>query len=386
MRDFIARNVSWVAAFAVGLLLIVLVISFSPSAKAADLGGNCCADLEERIAELEGTVVRKGNRKVSVKIEGQINKAVAGYKIGDEQDAKVIENSASESYLKVSVTANIRFGWDAGAVLEIGQGKTGLKVDMLSGLSLATDNNVYTRQSYVFLATPGGKVSIGLQSMATDDLTAISVANTDAAVKRLTLAPIHYLFVTAGPITLLEAELEPFNGQKADAVRYDTPVLFGVAIASAAWDSADDSWDVAIRAGAERDGFRWNAAAGYELDKVDSLIGLQETKTISLNAGLMHIASGLFVQGSAARLEVEGAGEVDAWHLQAGIERRLLEGVGPTTFWVGYSDWADGDLTFYEAGINQNVAAAVDLYISARSYEIGDDDAQSVLGGARLKF
>ncbi len=32
---------------------------------AADLGGDCCADLEERIAELEATTARKGNRKVS---------------------------------------------------------------------------------------------------------------------------------------------------------------------------------------------------------------------------------------------------------------------------------------------------------------------------------
>ncbi|MCG8562955.1 MAG: hypothetical protein MI824_24405, partial [Hyphomicrobiales bacterium] len=42
-------------------------------AQAADLGGDCCADLEERVAELEATTVRKGNRKVSVKLSGQIN-------------------------------------------------------------------------------------------------------------------------------------------------------------------------------------------------------------------------------------------------------------------------------------------------------------------------
>ena len=40
------------------------------SAKAADLGGDCCADLEERVAELEATTVRKGNRKVSVTLSG----------------------------------------------------------------------------------------------------------------------------------------------------------------------------------------------------------------------------------------------------------------------------------------------------------------------------
>ena len=35
-------------------------------AEAADLGGDCCADLEERVAELEATTVRKGNKKVKV--------------------------------------------------------------------------------------------------------------------------------------------------------------------------------------------------------------------------------------------------------------------------------------------------------------------------------
>ena len=33
-------------------------------AVSADLGGDCCADLEERVAELEATTARKGNRKV----------------------------------------------------------------------------------------------------------------------------------------------------------------------------------------------------------------------------------------------------------------------------------------------------------------------------------
>ena len=37
-----------------------------PSAKAADLGGDCCADLEERVAELEATTARKGNRRPNI--------------------------------------------------------------------------------------------------------------------------------------------------------------------------------------------------------------------------------------------------------------------------------------------------------------------------------
>ncbi|HWE15676.1 MAG TPA: hypothetical protein VG758_00620 [Hyphomicrobiaceae bacterium] len=49
---------------------------------AADLGGNCCADLEERVAELEATAARKGNRRVSLTISGQVSTAVMAWDAG----------------------------------------------------------------------------------------------------------------------------------------------------------------------------------------------------------------------------------------------------------------------------------------------------------------
>src|SRR3990167_2923083 len=124
----------------------------------------------------------------------------------------------------------IRKEWSAGAVLELGQGKTYIHVhDPKLGpdqWSVETDNDLYTRQSFVFMATPGGTVSIGLQSMATDDLVVPSVANTGAASKRLTAQPFGNLLNTHWFFgTLNNVELEPFNGEKADAVRYDSPVM-----------------------------------------------------------------------------------------------------------------------------------------------------------------
>jgi hypothetical protein len=57
-----------------------LVFARKP-AKAADLGGDCCADLEDRVAELEATTVRKGNKKVSVQIYGSFGATTAPSKI-----------------------------------------------------------------------------------------------------------------------------------------------------------------------------------------------------------------------------------------------------------------------------------------------------------------
>ncbi|MBN9281890.1 MAG: porin, partial [Hyphomicrobium denitrificans] len=53
-----------------GAALFACTSAFSMSVQAADLGGDCCADLEQRIAELEATTATKGNRKVSLTISG----------------------------------------------------------------------------------------------------------------------------------------------------------------------------------------------------------------------------------------------------------------------------------------------------------------------------
>ena len=45
-------------------------------ATAADLGGDCCADLEERVAELEATTVRKKARQLSMTISGRVHSAI----------------------------------------------------------------------------------------------------------------------------------------------------------------------------------------------------------------------------------------------------------------------------------------------------------------------
>src|ERR1043166_2463209 len=76
----LVSNVSRLALVAAAGLFVGGVAM--PSAKAADLGGDCCADLEERVAELEATTARKGNRKMSPTITGQVHRIVLWWEDG----------------------------------------------------------------------------------------------------------------------------------------------------------------------------------------------------------------------------------------------------------------------------------------------------------------
>ena len=78
------------------------------SASAADLGGNCCADLEERIAQLEATTARKGNRKVSLTISGWVGEQVMWWDDGAEQNVYVVGlGSTLASHFKFTGQATI---------------------------------------------------------------------------------------------------------------------------------------------------------------------------------------------------------------------------------------------------------------------------------------
>ena len=64
------------------------------TARAADLGGGCCGDLEERVAELEATTARKGNRVVTLQVYGAISEGLLIWDNGKQSDAYVVDNDA----------------------------------------------------------------------------------------------------------------------------------------------------------------------------------------------------------------------------------------------------------------------------------------------------
>ena len=89
--------------------------------------GDCCADLEERVAELEATTARKGNRKVSLTVSGWVNQAVFFWDDGVEKNAYVGTNELEQDRFRFVGEAKISDGWTAGYILEIGVNGAGSK-------------------------------------------------------------------------------------------------------------------------------------------------------------------------------------------------------------------------------------------------------------------
>ena len=395
------KKTSLCALAAAGLLAGGLSVT---SASAADLGGNCCADLEERIAELEATTARKGNRKVSLTVSGWVSQMVTWWDDGVNSDTYVHDAGTTlGSNVKFTGQATIVPGWTAGYVLHMElMGSDSLTMDETTaqGPALYTGvlsgsgayNSVQTLQSYWFIKSEAlGKVSVGLQSQASDN-TAILVDGSGSLVPANWVAFDYRAFggggggaagLGAASCGTMGGAIGDCNGLTQNAVRYDTPTFAGFS-ASASW-GADDFWDVAIRYAGEFAGFKLAAAAAYtevDDDNYNNLgaggLGIAPTDADYFQAGvyLQHIGSGLFGLVNYGDFEDNFAGnQQDTWYFKAGLRQRWTP-LGHTVLYGEYQFVEDaygvagGEFDLWGLGAVQEIDnAAMSMWIKYRDIE-----------------
>ncbi len=182
------------ALVAAGLLVSGLTAG---SASAADLGGNCCADLEERIAELEATTARKGNRKVSLTISGWVAEQVMWWDDEPRAEQRLRRRPRHHARPATSSSPVRRPSRQAGAPvtcctsrligsdsLTTGSERAAVRPCMASERRSAPTPVLALQllQSFWFMKSDHlGKVSVGLQSQASDN-TAILVDGSGSLV------------------------------------------------------------------------------------------------------------------------------------------------------------------------------------------------------------
>jgi predicted porin len=357
--------------------LLALSLTFCGNvvaASAADLGGNCCADLEERVAELESTVARKGNRKVSLTVYGHVNEAVMFWNNPggnvDIQSSRVIPNTASQSRFGFKGEARVNQDWSAGFLIEIGIG--GFDNDG------AVNRDLGVRHSAVFIRSKSvGTIWLGHTGMASDGAAEVDISRASVAALPLSFLPMDQAIVG---VALLN-----FDGPRRNVLKYVSPAVAGFTV-SAAW-SDEDTYDIALRFGNEVGTFRVAGAVAWRRDR--GPLGIDtETDTIVGSVSVMEIRSGLFVGGAFGEHDIDGFGKVRGWEGRAGIELQAGGGATVTPF-ARYMEIEIADTTVAELFGGGLVWSwgPVDVYASYSLIDIPfGDDVQVGLAGARLRF
>jgi predicted porin len=379
-------------------------------AKAADLGGDCCADLEDRVAELEATTVRKGNKKVSVQIYGKVNYANLTWNDGAETNNYTVNNYMESTRWGFKGSAKIGGDWSAGYRLEVE-----VRPAASSRLNQFDDNNAFdpngalnVRWSTMYLSNKTwGELRWGLTATPKYDITKdameyISTEPGEGGGLSDTLVPDFRMndsfrlrqsgFDNAEGLSSLAwqniarcySANDQFNcSTRRNGVAYWSPTWEGFSTQWGVYE--DDMWGGAVRyrgsfapfggaAGLSKDDpWLFAASAAYEKITDERLLqgagggaGFErDFDEWAGSAALKHKPTGLFIMGAWSISDSsdsnvkgifngEGAPQMTAWDVQGGIQRKLhwfgLDRLGDTAFWGGFSDVNGG----FAPGSNPN--------------------------------
>jgi hypothetical protein len=417
-------------ALAAGVTALVGAGNWSLSARAADLGGDCCSDLEERVAELEATAARKGNRKVSLEISGQVDRMLLIWNDGKQSDAFFEDNTMDSTQLRFKGTAQMTRGWKAGFYEEYefrDAAANGVSQTSETG-GRGTDSSTGSlnlRQSNVFVESDKyGRITLGLQNNANKNLTFINLSGSMSNPQNYYAAAFKVRGSDGTSFNFNWANLSnALDGNRQELIRYDSPELYGF-IFTATWGQ-NDIWDAALRYQGQWNSIRVAAGIGYAYWgeqncgnnpatatnnaltnaclpvnlNADQVAANTKTEIWSGSISAMHVPTGLYFAFAAGTRHITNpffAGAVannDANYAygQGGITKRFFD-VGPTTFYGEYGSYQDfgiGDFTQanrlgaritssdtrrWGAGFTQTFDhAALDLYVNYLHYSADID-------------
>lgn len=381
--------------------LVASILLCMPTAAVAQDALACCADLEERIAELEQTAVTKGNRKVSLMISGQVNKAMTFWDDGQNTDAYVVDNDFAQSRLRFQGKAEVAKGWEVGYWLELGfdtassDSVSQFDPDATAPGATAGTGGIELRPARWYIKSEDyGQLWVGRGSTSQDNL--YKWANLGRAYSD---AELHYNgrfalrrsdgaigFSGTNPASAVtriwDDVANNLDLSRTSNVRYDTPTIAGFMLSGSYNPGISD---VALRYTEKFGTYTVNWGIGYLVDSdtsgVDRRTGLpinptargNETKDIVGSAGVMEKDTGLYVYSAFGWRKIDDQGFAPGstfgvlgvqndwanyWYLQTGINRDFIS-LGSTNFHVDYGvyeDWFRGStITFNPGPGNQQV-------------------------------
>ncbi|WP_412971028.1 porin [Glaciecola sp. MF2-115] len=277
-----------------------------------------------------------------------------------------------------------------------------------SGVSLLS-NNVYMSGDF-------GKITIGTQSMPTDNIAvladpSVTIWSGISPLFRMLGFSIRGVDATAGNQTWGNfaqcAGLNGLgigidcNGIYRNGIRYDLPEFGGVNIAVGY--ANDEVYDVALKYAGEVAGLTtmFNAGYAYNADGGQNVLG-SSSETLQFQLGLMDAESGMFGTFAYQMEDVEdadvGSGDdTDVYHIKVGV-KRAFNSYGDSAFYVDYGSYNDQYGMAHLEGVTGSqlsvLGFAAEQYFGGRflmyaKYEIisldvdGTANAQALYDGAQ---
>jgi Gram-negative porin len=340
--------------------------AMSTPAKAADLGGDCCADLEERVAELEATTVRKGNKKVSVTLSGWVVKTMNWWDDGGSGSFFVGDKDYDlGSRFAITGSATIAPGWSAGYNLTVLApsdvfGFNSNQINENSGGPLS----ISTLYSYMYVKSDTwGTLNWGSLSPASDNAAVLAdISGTVIESNSVFFEGNGFFLRPSGSNGLSALTWGSFLGcvglgagigtdcwgAAQSAVRYDTPTFGGFRLETSYGTNTltgpfptpnANFWDIAAFYNGDWGNFKVSAAGSYTWIET-GVLSLAQTDLYQAGATVMHVPSGLGIYGLYQNEESAGVPGTDAWYLKPFI-KRTWNPLGATILFGEYAQYND---------------------------------------------
>ena len=407
-----------------GLLAALLAGAVAPSAAhAADLGGDCCGDLEARVAGLEATTAAKGNRKVSLDISGRVNANILWW-AENSSPLNPAANGATDQHSGLYFGNAASFNDDPEITFS---GSAKISADLSAGFSMRIDSkfspadtqtarqtgNAFTGDAtYVFLKSKSlGELRLGNQYSASDDAYYVNFGGgTVGGLSGLNHTGTFLLRDANGKLsdTAYGSLLGEMSDYRDSRLMYISPMLSGFTFkADVGGDdtaSASLTWIGKVDTIEAEAGIGYQVAHGGDGDCADkgaqctqgrdalslanpwSTAGQNNLRALGLSGSIWDTASGFYVSGEYSHVYAAATGRQDPtnWFAQAGWAKNA-SGLGVTTVYGSYDrtdNKAANDVSahYWNLGIDQAIdAASSNVYLH---YQHDQLDTDGVTGGS----
>jgi hypothetical protein len=409
---------------------IAYLLGTTPS-RAADLGSDCCADLEERITELEATTARKGDRKVTLSVTGYVTKQIMAWDDGVDRNAYISDIGPTQATnFRFTGEAVIAPGWKAGYLLRLQD-----LHDNPMGSSQFMPNSdlgLNTQMAHWYVASKElGKLSVGKNALAAKSAAMFTDLSGTQLIANYVLFDGGGFFLRSngnllalrwGDFGYCYAQQRPWGGDcdgiVMNGVRYDSPSFAGFSLSTSMGE--DDDWEVAGRYAREVGGFKLAFGVGYSVN-TDQLtqpppVSLSKDSAVFQAGGYaQHLATGLFMHAAYGQEDNNGkrtlAGFAEPnshqWYAKGGVRRQWLP-FGHTVIYGEYGAYIDqlspaalaagatsSEFARFGIGAVQEIdAASMSLWVKYREHraEVSGvglgalDDFRYVSTGALINF